>query len=184
MPKGTRNGWMSSGNTETCEAQAFCIIFALMVTPFYNASLCIFYLLKIRYEVTDQMMAARIEPFLHCIPILIALCYCSYGLVREWFNSSIGICARADYPLGCSTRENVVCERGEGIKDGHDYLIPFITTSIIVPVIIITSMITVLITVIRQEERILNYGVGSLSIDARGSPRHSSNQVWLTLVRG
>lgn len=43
-------------------------------TPFYNTSLCLFYLLMIRYKYDNEKMERRIEFFLHFIPIVSALC--------------------------------------------------------------------------------------------------------------
>jgi len=58
------------GNDNTCTAQGFSILLGLAV-PMYNASLCLFFVLTIRYRLPPTRFSATIEPFLHTFSVLI-----------------------------------------------------------------------------------------------------------------
>jgi len=62
----------SKGNMTTCKVQYFFATLGLAV-PMYNASLCLLFLLTIRYRVHQRHFATRIEPYLHTASVLIPL---------------------------------------------------------------------------------------------------------------
>ena len=72
-PKGTDHVWNPQGNTFTCELQGFFFFTFHLMVPLYNASLCIFYMLVVKYSIADDIMAKRYEPYLHAGPICWAL---------------------------------------------------------------------------------------------------------------
>jgi len=62
----------SIGNMTTCKIQYFFAALGL-ACPMYNASLCLLYLLTIRYRLHQRHFATKIEPLLHTASTLIPL---------------------------------------------------------------------------------------------------------------
>lgn len=71
IPAGPLGIWGASGNTQTCTAQGFFLQLGLAI-PMYNASLSIYYLLVIRYNVPDDKLWKRVEPTMHAASFLFA----------------------------------------------------------------------------------------------------------------
>jgi hypothetical protein len=109
IPRGTEGVFGASGTTQTCTAQGFFLQLGLAV-PVYNASLSIYYLLKIKYNVSDDVLRLRVEPYLHAVSIVFPLATCITCLALDLFNNANLWCWIAPYPLDCA---------GSGIK-GHD----------------------------------------------------------------
>lgn len=87
IPRGTPNIWGASGTTQTCTAQGFFLQLGLAI-PMYNASLSIYYLLVIKYNMLDDTLRRRVEPSMHAASFLFAgaTAFASIGLklyVRE-----------------------------------------------------------------------------------------------------
>jgi len=66
------NVYGSMGNMTTCKVQYFFATLGLAV-PMYNASLCLLYLLTIRYRLHQRYFATKIEPYLHAASVLFPL---------------------------------------------------------------------------------------------------------------
>jgi len=173
MPKDTPYVWMALGNTRTCEAQSFVFLLGAIVTPSYNAGICIIFLLKVRYGMSDSKIRTKVEPFLHGIPILTSLSFCVYCLKKEFFNPVGFTCYVSDYPRHCTLDPNVPCERGEGVHDNWIVKCGIYLISIIIPSVIFGTMTTLYITVRLQVRRMERYGIGSLTATHRSSRRIS-----------
>ena len=100
IPKGTEGVFGASGNTQTCVAQGFFLQLGLAV-PMYNAFLSIYYLLVIKYNISDVKLQNNVEPFMHVIAILLPLATCIACLVLDLFNNANLWCWIAPYPLNC-----------------------------------------------------------------------------------
>lgn len=76
MPKETKNVYGAIGNETTCMVQAFIGVLGCAV-PMYNGSLAIYYLLTVRYNIKDEVLRRRVEPFFHffsiCYPLVVAI---------------------------------------------------------------------------------------------------------------
>jgi hypothetical protein len=110
IPRGTQGVFGAIGSTQTCTAQGFFLQLGLSV-PMYNASLSIYYLLKIRYNVSDDVLRLRVEPYLHAVSIMFPLATCIACLALDLFNNANLWCWIAPYPLDCV---------GSGIKGNDD----------------------------------------------------------------
>jgi len=77
------------GNSWTCTAEGVCAWLGFAV-PLYNSSLNLFYLLVIKYSMTPQRFAAKIEPLLHlvsiAIPLSAAIIFAARGEITSWGN--------------------------------------------------------------------------------------------------
>ena len=112
IPEGTSNVYGASGSTQTCTAQGFFSELGNVVTPVYNASLCVFFMLTIRKNWRDKQLL-QIEPILHSIPILLGLTMSILGLPFDLYNPSGWLCWIAPFPADCLFDDLVECERGE-----------------------------------------------------------------------
>ena len=157
MPRQTPNVWIPMGNFTTCEIQAFLITFSGTVAPCYNAGMCIFSLLKVTFNMDDNKIRTKVEPFLHIVPFIISLSTCIYCTVKNYFNPAIAICTLIDYPFHCSRMPNVPCERGENLFEDWGIIIYGLAPFFLVPLIIIISMGVICMTVWKQERKLKNY---------------------------
>jgi hypothetical protein len=164
MPSDTKNAWMAIGNTATCDAQGFVVVSAAIVTPSYNAGICLISWLKIKYN--NRVAITKIEPFLHIIPISLAFAVSFYSVMRGYINPEFGTCFLSDKPEGCSSSEDdssSSCERGDGVYQDGAVIFFFVLTFGIIPSLIIGSMVDLYLTVKKQEDRMAKYGIGSLT---------------------
>ena len=114
-PSGT--SWMSVGNEATCTIQGFFSLMGSVSTPFYNLSLCIFYLCVVKYSMRGTRFRHEIEPYLHAIPIVWSLFIAIYAASAGLINPGNGaICHLGSYPTNCHLDEDIPCERGENIQ--------------------------------------------------------------------
>jgi hypothetical protein len=61
----------AQGNTATCTAQGFLLVFGVTVAAMYNCSICLYYLAIIRYNKKDEYIRNKLEPWFHGISIII-----------------------------------------------------------------------------------------------------------------
>jgi hypothetical protein len=71
MPKASGK-YGAIGNHFTCSLQGFFYQMGMAV-PCYNASLCIWYLMSIKYNMRPDIFRAKVEPFCHAVSILLPL---------------------------------------------------------------------------------------------------------------
>jgi len=103
------------GNTATCSALGFFTQLGVS-SVFYNASLLLYFLLKIRYKVKDDYLSKWIEPWMHIISILVPLIQASSGVALGLFNpAGLGLtrCYIIPYPPMCNRTSQTTCQRGE-----------------------------------------------------------------------
>jgi hypothetical protein len=108
------------GTTATCSAQGFFVQLSA-ATPVYMASLSIYFMLKIRYNVSDVVLREKYEFWLHVVPLVFAFGSASLGVALKIFNPislpELG-CWIAPFPVGC----NIVggCTRGYKLGEHID----------------------------------------------------------------
>lgn len=59
------------------------------IPPIYMASLSFYFLLRIRYNVSDEVIAKKYECFLHFVPWFVCFATCVAGHVLEIFNPMV-----------------------------------------------------------------------------------------------
>jgi len=69
------NPWegRAKGNIQTCEAQGFIIITGVFVIGLYNAMLCVYYACVIAFQMSEDKIHKRVEPFLLSIPVIVGI---------------------------------------------------------------------------------------------------------------
>eukprot|EP00956_Cyclotella_meneghiniana_P018752 scaffold31518_cov56-Cyclotella_meneghiniana.AAC.8 len=173
--------WNTHGNQSTCTSNGFFVSVGKVVTLFYSCSLNIYYLILIKYNKSNSYIRKKIEPFLHGVPILLALVVGVMGLVNNNYNDGgSGECTITPIynPPHCIGYENgdvregftIPCGRGRGEEL---YLTTWIIVPLIPPVVISVSLGMLYRHVSNQEKIMARYGTGALDT---ASEQSSSNQ--------
>lgn len=173
IPKGTENVWMPSGTTSTCVAQGFFLQFSLGV-PLYNACLSLYYLLIIRYGVSEERIQKRIEPAMHGIVFLVAGGTAFSAVALNLFNNANLWCWIAPLPLDCKDSlrypaDEANCERGDNAWL-YRWLFYFIPLWICIAISIVATFMFYC-SVKKREAATFHYRHPSVSRVSRG---HSS----------
>lgn len=115
VPAGTPDIIGASGTVQTCTVQGFFLQFGLGV-PIYNACLSVYYLLMIKYNMTEHQLRRRVEPAMHIVAFFLAMGTALTGIVLKQYNEANLWCWLAPYPRGCldSMRygDEATCTRG------------------------------------------------------------------------
>jgi hypothetical protein len=102
------------GTTATCSMQGFFMQFWVS-THLYIATLSIYFLLKIRHNVTDDTLYHRYEIWFHAIPWVVAIGTGAVGVASQAYNPMVVPemgCWAASFPTGCLDPGGPPCTRG------------------------------------------------------------------------
>jgi hypothetical protein len=195
-PKGTL--WLSMGTLTTCKLQAFFYMFGLICIPCFNAGMCIFYLLKVKYDMSDEQMRTRVEPFLLGFPVTISTIIAMIGLMSKFVEMNpAGTCSllfvdqhNANH-TACPEDHQVDCrdddEDPRTTIQKCSFVMFIVVTLAIAPFIIFSSMALLFRTVLKQEQRMAQYGRGSLAIantEDENRSIYASHHVRVVMFKG
>lgn len=155
-----REVWGAFGNYTTCRIQGFMFTLSSSSSPFYNLSLCIYYLCLIRYSMRDESFGKKIEPILHIVPFLYSFTLSVYFLVHDNYHFN-----------------GTVCWIHQSGPENLNFIRTFGTLTIGLPLIVIFFAVIgimglVTYTVWSQENRMNQYRF-ELGTGANGNPRSS-----------
>ena len=111
-PVGTPDVWGARGNRSTCTAQGFFIVTGTGIV-YYNAALMIYYVLTICFNVPEVKLRKHYDPWVHRFVLFFSFLPSVLGVVLGMMNNIGNVCFIGDYPKGCSSNEEVECERGQ-----------------------------------------------------------------------
>jgi hypothetical protein len=80
----------ASGSMATCQMIGFIDVFGSVCGPYYNASLCLYYLFIVKYEKSEEYLRTKVEPFLHALPLIAATTTAIFFLLIEGYNPQPG----------------------------------------------------------------------------------------------
>ena len=108
-------GFWNVGNKATCSIQGFFGYMGFVGVPLYSVSLCMHYVCKARFQMTDERFRTRVEPFLHAVPIFYSVSTGILFLAQDLFHSlgNPTVCFLTAYPTGCQHSSDIECERGK-----------------------------------------------------------------------
>lgn len=140
----------SFGTIETCEAQAFTILFGLAMVVFSNTFLNTYYLLTIRYHISEDKFRKFCEPIFFLISIPISLVMPVLFLKRGHFNPGPyeTHCDLSLFPLQCFF-EGVDCIHGDpSTLEGSVAIYRNFSISVLIfqSIFLIVTMIMILLT--------------------------------------
>ena len=170
--------WNARGNLATCTANGFFVVMGMMLTLFYSCSLNIYYLILIKYNKSESYIRKKVEPFLHGVPISVALAWSIGGVVNKNYNDvGSGECGTAPIynPRHCQGYEDGEVREGFTIPCGRGRGEAFYLTfgglaTIITPIVIGVSLGMLYRHVSKQEKRMVRYGTGALHTSSEQSP--------------
>ena len=173
--------WNARGNQGTCDAKGFLTTVGAVSGVLYICSLNIYYLAKVKYNKGGQYISSKIEPFLHGVPIVIALIYSITMLGRHNYNSDLasGNCTAMPVhdPPHCAGYEDgqvpegfeIPCGRGSGGE--NFYSLSKLIVLFIPPIVVSISLGMIFSFVHKQEKRTRRYGAGAVN----NSTQHTAN---------
>ena len=142
----------SYGSVATCEAQGFLYLLGVELSFSATSILSLYYLLTIRYDISDQTIKTRLQP----CALLIALGLSGFHAVSRLQDNLINPvpfvswCVEGDYPYGCREDDEVQCIRGEADPTPKVFIL---LTLILGATIQVISMIMVVMTVHSRRNR-------------------------------
>eukprot|EP00545_Synedropsis_sp_CCMP1620_P001051 CAMPEP_0119014898 /NCGR_PEP_ID=MMETSP1176-20130426/10446_1 /TAXON_ID=265551 /ORGANISM="Synedropsis recta cf, Strain CCMP1620" /LENGTH=295 /DNA_ID=CAMNT_0006968145 /DNA_START=56 /DNA_END=940 /DNA_ORIENTATION=- len=118
-----------------CDADGFLYVISV-AGPLYSASLAIYFLLAVRFSVSERKFQQRYEGPLVILPLLYVFVVAIFGLVTEVYSPNVSGgpgCFPNEYPANCVSLEDVDCLRGQ---DADKYIlftaIPIVLSWIVV----------------------------------------------------
>ncbi len=130
IPRGSNCTYGAIGNQSTCTLQGLMISLGLIV-PFYNAVLCVYYLLVIKYNIRDHVIA-KYERYMHIASILPPLVISAVAASASLFNN---------YALMCWLSEKHRYEINRDSIINADPLLSAITILVMILAISVVSVI-------------------------------------------
>ncbi len=166
--------WNARGNEATCDAQGFLLAFGIFGGLFYNSALNVYYLVAVKFGKSECYIRTKIEPFLHGVPIALALAFSIVGLAGKNFNyNGGGFCFSAvHYPLHCDgydvgeIRDGFEIPCGRGFKGEKTFTLFVLVSAFIPLIIVISSLVMIYRTVKKQGNKLSRYGAGALTINS------------------
>jgi len=110
-PKDSPQVWRAIGNESTCQIQGYFYLLGALAEPLYNCALQIYFLCMIKYSIKTEDIQNKIEPYLHCIPILYGVAVASICLATDSIHATKSWCWIESYPYDCRNTDD--CERGK-----------------------------------------------------------------------
>ena len=169
------------GNTLTCSINGFFTNF-LIGSMLYTACLAVYFVLKVRFEVHENVISKYYEPFFHAIPIVVTLTSGVVGIFLEAFNpfdELAGFCWISDYPPGCSRphRDDLECLRGQ---DSYVLAKMLASGTIAITLLtIITCMVLIVAHVWTTEKRMQRFNHAGISIHSTKVTQETAIQALL-----
>lgn len=104
-----------SGTVATCEMNGFILTLGGTAAPMYMCALCIYYLCKVNYSMSDRVFARKMEKPIHFFIVGWSFIGASVALITDNINSVPGgdLCFITSSPVKCEINPLVECERGE-----------------------------------------------------------------------
>eukprot|EP00551_Chaetoceros_affinis_P006606 CAMPEP_0203667292 /NCGR_PEP_ID=MMETSP0090-20130426/4157_1 /ASSEMBLY_ACC=CAM_ASM_001088 /TAXON_ID=426623 /ORGANISM="Chaetoceros affinis, Strain CCMP159" /LENGTH=677 /DNA_ID=CAMNT_0050531411 /DNA_START=32 /DNA_END=2065 /DNA_ORIENTATION=+ len=99
------------GNTQTCTAQGFFLVFGQLSTYAYNAALSIYFACAIYFKLKKKTIQNRVEPVLHLVAVVVPFSLALTPLADENYNPTAEHCAIDTLPATC-IGDGTNCERG------------------------------------------------------------------------
>lgn len=144
----------SYGNVQTCEAQAFVLLVGAGMTLFSNVFLNLYYLLAIRFNVSENILKKCLEPIFWVISTALSFTLPIVYLRIEYLNPTPyeTFCNVGTYPKYCG-RTGKSCIRGEALSvDMFKFFRNFVFSMISLELIfLIVSMALIVMTFYKND---------------------------------
>jgi hypothetical protein len=117
-PKDTIQSPWAVGTTGTCDVTGFLMLTGNILVPLYTLALCIYYLCKVKYRMSNAEFGRRVELKMHTLFITFTLMFGLAALISKTINVAPtgSFCQMASIPTGCRTYPELVGECSRGLK--------------------------------------------------------------------
>ena len=150
---------LAMGNKSTCSAQAFFIIFGQVCAVLSNVILNLYYLLKFRYNKSDDFIKKKVEPIGYTLSVVIGLTSAVLALAFDMLNPTpyVPFCFAGSYPFDCLMDDEVECIAGK-VSQKEETIFKIIYLSIIGCAFfaVLISMVLVILSVFKTRKRTRN----------------------------
>jgi hypothetical protein len=102
--------WSAIGNHASCQFKGFLVIVGSCGAVLYSLSLTLYFLLVIKYEMSEALVKQRFEPYFHAVPILFSLAIGIITYATHNINPSGPTCWIDSRPPNCRDDPDVDCE--------------------------------------------------------------------------
>jgi len=153
IPKGSIYSdyiWGEIGNQTTCNIQGFMIQLGALSSLMYTCSLCLHFLLRIRYKWLPSELG-KVDPFIHCVCVVIPLGSAILAWIKTLYNpTGFGACYFTSYPIDCDDSTNSVnCIRGQ---NSNKYMLFLVQIPIFVGLLFIpATMVMIYLSVYKLD---------------------------------
>jgi hypothetical protein len=157
------------GTIASCTFQGFLLQFGLASFGYTNM-LMIYYILVIRYGLSDEVISKKVEPILHLIPLLYHGGSSIAGLILGVFGPQTTTCFVGGHPFACEEDPSTAC-----LRASPETLHTFGTWFTTVPVIFWTLLLILSLSVIAWTVLIKYYASRRFApVDATGARNAST----------
>ncbi|GFH50219.1 hypothetical protein CTEN210_06695 [Chaetoceros tenuissimus] len=143
---------LAMGNMKTCSAQAFFIILGQVCAVLSNVILNLYYLLKFRYNKSDDFIKKKLEPVGYTLSVIIGLTSAAVALAFNMLNPTpyVPFCFAGSYPFDCLMDDEVECIAGR-VSQKEETIFKIIYLSIIGCAFfaVLISMVLVILSVFK-----------------------------------
>ncbi len=111
MPRYIPNAW-GVGNDTTCKIQGYMFVSGMQSIPMYTTFLCLYFVCKLKYRMTDEAFKKRFEYKGHAIINLLNISFSSAALGMNTIHTSSNrsFCQYAKSPYSCGFNPNLDCD--------------------------------------------------------------------------
>ena len=137
-PKSEQHPW-SVGNVRTCDFNASALVSGMIGVPCYTLTLCVYYLCKVKYSMTDGQFIDRFERRIHIAVAFLVICGCVGGIITKSFNPvpSGSVCGFSGLPVQCRHSPQLAAECDRGQRSGI-FIVLFVLA---IPTVLFSSII-------------------------------------------
>mmetsp|Transcript_15259 Transcript_15259/g.23749 ORF Transcript_15259/g.23749 Transcript_15259/m.23749 type:complete len:378 (-) Transcript_15259:183-1316(-) len=146
IPEGTDDIPLAAGTAGSCRAQGWFISLNI-ASPLYNVSLCIYYLLMIKYKWTQDQIKFKASPWLLGAPLVFGLSVAFAGLSMNLYAPATMWCWVAAHPAGCSGSE---CDGHSG--QANDFRFAFFYGPLWTAILSMGAIMTIVYAAIKKGE--------------------------------
>ena len=142
------------GTTATCEAQAFLYLLGLFYVASANATLNVYYVCSIRYNMSEERIKKVVLPIMFAIATAISVSLVTTLFFGDYLNPQPHdfACSYSGYPKECTWHDDVECIRGDESSSTLQRTMRYMFAAFaLLALIVIVSMCLVILTSYRTE---------------------------------
>jgi len=136
------------GNIQTCEAQGFFISFGLYMMYSYYAMLSFYYVCDIAFQMNEETIRKRVEPYIHSIPIILALIGSLPPVFLNLYNPDLLWCKLE--PIDCTAKDEISGNEYQYVRGARQTFIAFYAGGIVIFVIIYITIVASFSLIVRN----------------------------------